>query len=150
MSSIGRHIALVLVLFLSSCADKEEVVIPTDVIPMTQMSDIITDMTITEAVKNLNLSKEFSSAESFAGFYIKIYEDHGVSEADFKRSFEFYESHQALMSEIYQGTSQKLKMFQDTIQKKEVPASLARDENQIKRDSIRNKRVKKPLSNPQR
>ncbi len=147
MNLTVRHIAIILILACFSCSEKEELVIPSDIIPMNEMSKIIADMTLVQAVKNLNLSKEMKSDNPYAGFYVRIYENHEVSEADFKKSFDFYQSHEELMTEIYKSTTLQLKMLEDETQKKEEPSSQKRDDR-VKRDSSRYKKGRKPVPTP--
>jgi hypothetical protein len=107
----GKHFLLILtVSLLFSCSGKK-VSIPSDVIQIKQMEDIMTDVQIAEAAKQIANATD-QTHRSINDYYDSIFINHHITKDQFERSFNFYKSHPELMEEIYTEVINRLNEIQ--------------------------------------
>lgn len=100
------HILLWIWMFLlTGC--REEVQVPADVLPEEQMVPLLIDIHTLEGARNGALI--LGDTHTVEQFYVKVYEKHGIREADFKKSFAFYSSHPKLFIPVYEQVLDSLK-----------------------------------------
>gem|GEM_PF-5810886 len=127
-------------LLFSSCGGDEEVRIPTDVIEKEKFSEIMVEVTLIEAVKNLSVSKELKNKDSFSAYYNGVWEKFDIDEEAFKRSFDFYKTQADMMSDIYKKAAVEIKVYEDQVKAEKKSKQEERDKKQeAKRDSIARK-----------
>jgi hypothetical protein len=90
-----------MLLFVAGCKEKFPS-IPSDIIPIAKMENILIDMHISDAVAEtktmgggkleMNLSQQY---------YLQIYKNYGITKADFLKSYLFYENNPVLLNKLY-------------------------------------------------
>lgn len=91
-----------LFLILSSCAYKQEVAPPPDLIEEGQMAEIITDISISEAIlTNVPLASMNDSIKR-----INVLKEHGVSSQRFLSSMKYYSENPYKLQDIYMQVSE--------------------------------------------
>lgn len=94
-------------LFLTACSSKE-VSVPENVISADAMVPVLVDVHIIEGARNGSLI--LGDTNNIEDYYAKVYEKHGISEEEFKRSFKFYNSEPTLFIPIYEKVLDSLKI----------------------------------------
>ncbi|HCP41642.1 MAG TPA: hypothetical protein DIT65_07595 [Cryomorphaceae bacterium] len=94
-------------LTFTACGSKE-VPVPEHVISEKQMVPILVDVHIVEGARNGVLI--LGDTNDIEDYYAKVYEKHGITENDFKRSFKFYNSEPELFIPIYEKVLDSLKI----------------------------------------
>lgn len=102
--------ALVLIFLLTGCKVRK----PKEVIPETQMEELLYDYHIAKAMgENLPYNENYKKA-----LYIEyVFQKHGTNEATFDSSMVWYTRHAEILSKIYERVSKKLKAEQSVIDK---------------------------------
>lgn len=95
------------ILVLTACSSKE-VSVPNNVISAGEMVPILVDVHIIEGARNGSLI--LGDTNDIEDYYAKVYEKHGISEEEFKRSFKFYNSEPSLFIPIYEKVLDSLKI----------------------------------------
>lgn len=92
---------------LSACDSEEEP--PSDLLSEEKMADILADIHVAEArVTNMQLRSLDSSVMVFERLQDQIWKKHQVDTSLYRRSYTFYTSHPAYLSEIYDKVEKKL------------------------------------------
>lgn len=83
-----------------------------------KMVPILVDIHIAEGARNGSLI--LGDTNNIADYYAKIYEKHGITEAQFKQSFSFYSKETTLFIPIYEKVLDSLKIQGELLAKKGV------------------------------
>ncbi|HEY4797902.1 MAG TPA: DUF4296 domain-containing protein [Bacteroidia bacterium] len=117
-----RIVALVLLLF--SCGqEKKQVAIPSDVLPVEKMAQVLTDVHYSEAEKHYLLPSGLSVpvADSIARLQIdfkKVFEKNKITKEQYDKSISFYLDHLELLNEVYQNVLNEVSKMQSEAGKK--------------------------------
>jgi ubiquinone biosynthesis protein COQ9 len=116
---VGYIILISLLAVVFSCKEKKGFPQPDDLIGEKQMVEILTDMHISQAYfDNFRFENKLKREESDTLYY-SVLNKHGVSDSTFANSVVFYSSMPKIYEKIYQQVIDRLKMEEDTINKKQ-------------------------------
>lgn len=118
MKSQFTYIALLLASILMWSCMKRTVKVPSTMISEAKMVPILVDIHIAEGARNGSLI--LGDTNNIADYYAKIYEKHGITEAQFKQSFSFYSKETTLFIPIYEKVLDSLKIQGELLAKKGV------------------------------
>jgi hypothetical protein len=100
-----------------SCG-KKEVSIPSGVFSLEEMVPVLVDIHVIEGARNGSLI--LGDTNTIEDYYSKVYEKHGILEADFKKSFQFYSENPALFVPIFERVLDSLKIQGELLAKRGV------------------------------
>jgi hypothetical protein len=107
--------------FLFGCGDDER--IPGDVIPMHQMSLLLTDVHLVDgSIYNLAPVPD-TLAKHGLGLYLAVFKLHHTDTTQFKQSLKYYSEHPDKMLAIYEGVVNRLDSLQKAKEKKIKPVA---------------------------
>lgn len=110
-----------IIIFFVSCTSNTIYKKPDDLIPKNEMVDLLTDMYLANAAKNIKTD----FGERYIDYMPFIYEKYGVDSLRFHNSNVYYMSRLNDYEKIYQRVEAKLQEMLDTLQpKKEVDSIL--------------------------
>ena len=92
--------ALLLLLLVASCKQKFPPV-PSDVIPVKKMENILIDMHISDAVAEVKTLGDINEKRLSQQYYVQIFKNYGVTKEEFLKSYLFYENNPILLNQIY-------------------------------------------------
>lgn len=95
-----------LLLGFSACGGDEEMKTPP--LDKATMTNVLVDIHLLEARTDELNARPDSIAFLLEEEYEKLYREHGVSQADFKKTFSYYEKNPEQMDELYQGVIDQL------------------------------------------
>jgi hypothetical protein len=81
---------LMLVIFLISCSRRENEVEKKDIIPQGKLTDIITDLYLTDGLLMIPLVQQWYEAKDSVSAYNDVLSSHGYTKEDFDRTIRFY------------------------------------------------------------
>jgi len=111
-----RSIALLFILFLlGACTSNTIYKKPDDLIPKNQMVDLLTDMYLARATKNIKTK----TLERNHEYMPLIFEKYGIDSLRFQHSNLYYMSRIDVYEAIHKKVEKKLKKILDTIELKE-------------------------------
>jgi len=103
-----KVLLLFFTIVLTSCS-KKQVVVPEDVISRDTMIVILSEIHLAEAsIQVLSVDMNDSTQNAAYGLYRYIFQKHKITDADFKRSFDFYQSNPAYFHEMYNDVITRL------------------------------------------
>lgn len=73
---------------------------PSGIFPESKMVEVMTDVQIFEAVKESRKIADDSLASFIAAGYNRIYKNHGITDEEFRKSFDYYKHNPAAMDEL--------------------------------------------------
>ena len=111
-TSIGKYFLLVISIALFLSCSKKAIVIPPDVIPEKQMIEVMTDVHLAEATKNLPLLPQDTSTHAISEYYNFIFNKYHITKDKFQKKFDFYKSNPELMEEVYSEVLSRLSEMQ--------------------------------------
>lgn len=119
--------------------DDAPVAIPDDVMSSDSLAAVIADLTLIQAIKNLNVSNELKDVDSFGAYYEGVWQRHGITEKEFRHSFAFYEQHPSIMQEVYAQSAATLKEREEAAEEAKKHRKLSREEAKAEalNDSLR-------------
>lgn len=103
-------VAFLLISVFISCG-KKTVSIPSDVLPKKQMIEVMTDVQLAEAAKDVAMSED-KTKNTIQEYYAFIFNKHRITKEQFQKSFDFYKTHPELMEEIYSEVINRLSELQ--------------------------------------
>ncbi|GHB67827.1 DUF4296 domain-containing protein [Persicitalea jodogahamensis] len=84
---------------------------PDDLIPQEKMAEILTEIHIAEArVTNMQLRSQDSSILLYEKMQKRIWEKNKVDTSVYRKSYSFYTTHPALLSEIYEQVEKNMEV----------------------------------------
>ncbi len=106
-SYIVKYFLLIFTMgFILSCS-KKSVSIPADIIPVKQMEEVMADVHLAEAAKQVPDYND-TARHTISEYYAFILKSHHITKDQFEHSFTFYKSHPELMEEIYSEVINRL------------------------------------------
>ena len=104
-------------LLVFSCGQKQATAIPSDVLPKEKMAQVMTDIHIAEAEKDLSgppdLPAPQASPVSKATInFQKIFEKHKITKEQYDKSLNFYIEHPELLDKVYEDVLNELSKMQ--------------------------------------
>jgi len=105
---MARYITLCLILFATACQDKKQHVPPPDLISKEQFVAILSDIRLLEGAYTTRYARVDSSALNIESYYLKLFQDHGVSRERFTSSYTWYAADQPKMLEIEEAIVTRL------------------------------------------
>ena len=99
-------IALIVMLFIQ-CGQKVQMV-PKEVLSFDRMIPLLVDVHLIEGARNGSLI--LGDTNDIEDYYAKVYQKHGITEGQFKKSFKFYSSYPELFIPIYEKVLDSLKI----------------------------------------
>ena len=99
-------IALIGMLFIQ-CGKKVQMV-PKEVLSFDRMIPLLVDVHLIEGARNGSLI--LGDTNDIEDYYAKVYQKHGITEGQFKKSFKFYSSYPELFIPIYEKVLDSLKI----------------------------------------
>ena len=147
LNSIVKYGLSAILLITSSCSpEKEQEVIPEHIIDQEIFAEIMADITLIQSMKNLNATKEMMVSDSIGAFYLAVWEEYDISEAEFTESFDYYKKHPEMMAVIYAESARILKRLE-----KKAEDKAKENKNSVKSttlDSLNDKRARRSKSTP--
>ena len=110
-SLFGKYFYLVLIVGLMMSCAKKNVVIPPDVIPVKQMIEVLTDVHLAEAAKDVAMPTD-TSKHTIDVYYTFIFKKYNLTKEKFQKSLNFYKSNPELMEEMYAEVINRLSELQ--------------------------------------
>lgn len=95
-----KILVLISFAFLFSCDD--ELKIPDVVLDQEKMVDVMTDVQIAESYIKLKFALKNDTITITDSVYAALYRKHGITEAVYDTSFQFYAKHPVILQEIYE------------------------------------------------
>ncbi len=96
-----------------ACGGKEQVEIPSTILPKEKMAAILVDIHLIEAAMNLNvMNPENASIPNNSSPTIDVLKKNHITKAQYEESFLFYTQHPTLLGEIYQEVLNELSKMQ--------------------------------------
>lgn len=139
---IKNVLFLISVIFLIACVNKKAE-IPEDIIDSDTFIAIMIDVQLKEGMTSHKGTVRGNEAKA-KGFdpYVSIFESHGVEAEKFKRTYDFYSHHPALMEGIYEQVLDSLSKLEAEVKQKFTKEERAKSDslhqaNQRRTDSIR-------------
>ena len=106
-----------MLLFVAGCKEKFPKV-PSDIIPIGKMENILIDMHISDAVaetKTMGSGKtEMKLSEQY---YMQIYKNYGITKEDFLKSYTFYQDNPVLLNQLYDNVLSEMSKREAQINK---------------------------------
>lgn len=102
-----KYSSLLIILLLFACAPKKPKP-PADVLNEQQMSTILADMHLADAIISTKTGTTDSLRQAGVNFREFIYEKHHTNHKQFTESFDFYKMNPALMDSVYAEVITKL------------------------------------------
>lgn len=102
-----KYLYLSIILCLFACAP-EKPQPPSDALTQSQMSDILTDMHLADAIASSRVGNADSTNQIAVNYRELIYKKYNTSNEKFMESFNFYKEHPMLMDSIYAEVITKL------------------------------------------
>ena len=98
-----KLIILACICILFSCTDKSALdAKPADLLTEEQMSRVLVDIHITESALSLKNLNRDSSLSIYAGYKADIFQEHHITEEQFKQSYDYYSKHSDKLDHIYE------------------------------------------------
>jgi hypothetical protein len=116
----GGVIVVLLLTIVTACNPKSEFEltqsdlneVPDSVIAVEEMIDILCDIHLAEAWVVEQPADSVPNTQKLASYYAGIFLSHGISEEEYKRSFQYYTSKPVLMNHIYNKATEKLNLLE--------------------------------------
>jgi len=99
------------------CGKKVQTV-PKTVVSFDQMIPLLVDVHLIEGARNGSLI--LGDTNDIEDYYAKVYQKHGITEDQFKKSFKFYSSYPELFIPIYEKVLDSLKIDGSILTKNNV------------------------------
>jgi hypothetical protein len=97
--------------FLSSCSDKDEIVIPSYVLSQEKMEKILVDFSLAESAAAININnvlpQHYDSAYAF-----DVLKENQVSKNDYDTSIYFYSRHPDLYKQLYEAVLERIAVLE--------------------------------------
>ena len=104
-------------LFLAGCKEKFPSV-PSDVIPMKKMQNILIDMHISDALaENKTMGAVITERNLSQQYYLQIYKNYGVTKEEFLKSYLFYQNNPILLNQLYDNVLSEMSKRESQINK---------------------------------
>ena len=91
---------IIIILTLGGCTQISDHT-PADLIPQDRMILLLVDIHVADALIEHKSGTQNVNLPLTNAIYTKIYQNYGVSSAQFRSSYQYYESHPALMDNMY-------------------------------------------------
>lgn len=115
---------------LLACGSKSK--LPSGVLPAEQMEAVMWDMLRTDQfltdyvfLKDSSLNKD----EVTIGYYKRIFRNHGITRDDFKKSFNYYETHPGLLKAVMDSIAKRPELKPEELYKPKVADSVMQRQN---------------------
>lgn len=96
-------------LFIAGCAKEKR---PNDVLGQNKMVEVMVDIHLAEGVDKTNVLTTDSLRISKEALYGHVYQKHGITEEEYRRSFEWYSEHLKEFDEVYVKVIEKLNQME--------------------------------------
>lgn len=110
----GYFTFILLIVMAISCKENNKLSPPSDLISKEQFTAILADIRLLEGAYTTRYARVDSSALSIDSYYLKLFQDHGVSKERFTESYNWYALNQTKMLEIEEAVVLKLSEMQAT------------------------------------
>ncbi len=110
-----RYIPLLLILIGACKPDMPKM--PADILPLTKMKMILADMHIADAVAETKAKGGANEGEVTRALYAQIYKNNGITEDQFKQSYQFYLAHPAWQNKLYEEILTELSKRESDVSK---------------------------------
>jgi hypothetical protein len=99
-----------------SCSNKKEVVIPSDVLSIEKMADILVEFQLIEAAVNLNVANYNNKlVEGSVPIKNTVFKNNKMAKEIYDKSFDFYTKNPKLLVEIYKLVLTNLSKMQAAV-----------------------------------
>jgi uncharacterized protein DUF4296 len=89
-----------LLLLVAGCKQKFPS-IPSDVIPLAKMENVLIDMHISDAVAETRSLGDGNEKKWSQQYYLQIYKNYGITKDEFLKSYLFYQNNPVLLNQMY-------------------------------------------------
>ena len=96
-----KHLLFVIIILTLSGCDRNTGNKPSDLIPQDKMIQVLVDIHVADAVVEHKLGTQTPNLPLTNALYERIYQNHGITAAQYKSSYKYYEAHPDLMDRIY-------------------------------------------------
>jgi len=97
----ARLLVVFALLLFAGCKQKFPK-IPSDIIPISKMENILIDMHISDAVAETKTMGGGKAEMRLSGqYYMQIYKNYGITSEDFLKSYKFYQNNPVLLNQLY-------------------------------------------------
>lgn len=125
------YLFLIVICIAWSCGRPDAVKIPEGTLSDSAMVSILTDLHLVEGAKVGN--KIMGDTIPANVYFKKIYQKHGISEAQFERDFRFYTSNPKLMTKIYEEVIVNLSKIEAAPPREVMTDEISREQNSVSR-----------------
>jgi hypothetical protein len=105
-----------ILLLLSACG-KTLPNVPSDIIQKEKMIQILVDVHVADAVLENKNGTDRRVPEQTTAIYTQIYKNHGITRAEFLKSYHYYETQPELMDKLYEELLSELSRRQAQLSK---------------------------------
>lgn len=98
-----------------ACRDQKKPVPPADLISKEQFIAILSDIRLLEGAYTTRYARVDTSALKIESYYLKLFQDHGVSPERFNSSYTWYSADQPKMLEIEEAVVQRITDMQSGV-----------------------------------
>lgn len=88
-------------LFAASCGNRNKIKIPADIICQDTMINVLTDFHLVQASQRMGITIDTADTASFTSFDY-VWKKHHVTEAEYKKSLDFYSHNPRILDSIYE------------------------------------------------
>ena len=92
---------LLICLFGASCSNSNKIKIPADIIAKDTMAGILTDVHLVQASQRMGITIDTADTGAFTSF-IYVWKKHHITEAEYKKSLDFYTHNPGILDSIYE------------------------------------------------
>ncbi|MBK9175116.1 MAG: DUF4296 domain-containing protein [Flavobacteriales bacterium] len=128
-----RYALIALLVLFASCSEREAV--PEGVMPRDEFTEVLLEMTLTEARMNHEITSLQQELPPMRRYYAGIFTAHGIDSLAFRRSFDHYAMRPREMQGIYEAVVEQLRVMKDS-GTQEVPltkdTTLATDSSSVR------------------
>ena len=131
MKPLTLHIFfVVLIAFAVSCVPKPDNTPPPGLIDRDKFARVMVDVQLIEGMRVHKLGPRRQNMVNMVPMYEGVFEKHGITEEEFRKTFDYYKDHPDLMKEVYEQVVDSLTTLEVRVKREFQEAEMER------RDSI--------------
>ena len=104
-----------LLLLLGSCAEKQEVSYPDDILARDTLASLMTDLYLIEAIQNHKIATDAANPRAIYTLYKATFDEHNVSLESYEEALEWHNQYPEAWLELYTQIEQELSRRRDAI-----------------------------------
>jgi len=113
-----KHLLFVIIILSLSACNRFGDQKPVDLIPQKNMVDILVDIHVADAVVEHKFGPTTTNIAMTNALYNRIYQNYGITAAQYKTSYKYYEAHPDIMDKMYTQVITELSKKEAELSKK--------------------------------